>query len=270
MFSPINSQRNENMLPPETIDCILSFLQRDQATLKACSAAHPLLSSLAERHLLTHIIFYIGFYSKYRPCCPTDGFPIPRLSRCLSEKPYLAQHIRSITFDGSAFSFPEPPQVFKELSTVLPLISHPEKVTLRHTGWSEFPEEFRSTLLNFLRNPRLKEICLKNAHNFPLTVLADFRNIKNLILGSTLCSYIFRAGRPTFTSIESLSLVDITSDTYAAWAGSKLNSLISLRVQVRFYPFPKLSPIFNSCSDTLKRLTLEIGSLCTSLPLDSA
>src|SRR5258705_3853852 len=123
------------MLPTETMDCILSFLQRDQATLKACSAAHPLLSFLAERHLLTHMIFYIGFYSKRHPCCPTDGFPVPLLSRRLSERPYLAHHIRSITLDGSAFSYPEPPMVFKELSVILPSISSPEKVTLRHTGW---------------------------------------------------------------------------------------------------------------------------------------
>jgi hypothetical protein len=253
------------MLPTETMDCILSFLQRDQATLKACSAAHPLLSSLAERHLITHMIFYIGFYSKHRPCCPTDGFPVPRLSRCLSERPYLTHHIRSITFDGSAFSYPEPPHVFKELSTVLPLISHPEKVTIRHTGWSEFPEDFRSTLLDFLRKPRMKEICLQDAHDFPLAVLNNFRNIKNLSLGSTLCGYMW----PILTSIESLSLVDINSDAYIAWASSRLNSLISLHVKVAFQPFPDLSPIFYNCSETLKRLTLEIGSFCTFLLLDS-
>jgi len=48
-------------LPAELIDHIFSYLQTDIPSLKACSEAHPLYSSLAERHIYARIVSESGY-----------------------------------------------------------------------------------------------------------------------------------------------------------------------------------------------------------------
>ena len=249
------------MLPAELVDWIFTFLQKDPNALKSCSAAHPLLSFLAEPHLFVHIIFYVGFHSNHP--CPTDGLPVSKLSRCLAERPHLANHTRSITIDGSASLNSNPSVFFEGLSTLLPLIPSPEKISLRHVRWFQFPEALRLAVLNCFRTPRMKEICLHNSPNFPFPVLDDFRNIKNLELGSSGSSLQYH---PVQTTLASLSIVDDDLVRYIALAGSRLNGLTTLHAKAKFRPFPDLSPIFTSYSNSLKCITLDIGSFCTSKP----
>jgi len=44
------------MLPPEILDKIFSFLATDQASLEACSNAHPAILQLVERYLYCNVV----------------------------------------------------------------------------------------------------------------------------------------------------------------------------------------------------------------------
>ena len=245
-------------LPAEIIDFIFSFLQKDQAALKSCSAAHPLLSSLAERHLFAYVILYTA--SHIIPPDPIDGFLVPQLSRCLSERPNLAKYIRSVTIDGGLGRTSY--TIFDELSTLLPLLTHSEELSLRKLRWSVLPDKLRSALVSFLQATHIKGIYLAKFDNFPLTLLSNLKHMKTLAIDSSGCSFKHaRHAHRITTSLESLSLTDVTLVEYTRWACLGLNGLISLHVNI--YPLPDLSLILTACSKSLTSLTLEIDTSCT-------
>jgi hypothetical protein len=248
------------MFPAEILDRIFSSLQKDRAALCSCSAAHPFLSSIAERHLFVHLLIYIG-----NPTSATNGFLVPQLSRCLSERPYLADHVRSITIDSRVYS--GPCEAFEELSNLLPLISRSETVSLLNIKWLGLPEKLRSAFLNYLRMPRMKEIYLQNCTHFPLTTLDDATNIKSLKFDSWRCSYkaLNDTANPIPTSLESLFLVDVDSQEFISWVLPRVVRLISLHAKASLFALPNLTPIFYACFESLRSLTLEIGTSCMFL-----
>jgi hypothetical protein len=252
------------MLPVEILDHIFSFLQKDRAaqTLRSCSAAHPLLSSVAERHLFVHTIVY-GNPSRDPP--PNDGFLVSHLARCLTEGPHRANHIRSIAIQDNHHTELSA-QPLNELSTILPLIQRAEEISLCSIRWSSLPKIFLSALLDCFRTPYMKQICLKNSFTFPLSILDNFKNIKSLKVDSSFVGFRGSAANSTSTSLESLFLLDVGNiSEFLTWATPRVNSLISLHVKTVAYSFPNLSPILNACKLSLTNLTLEIGTSCTFL-----
>jgi hypothetical protein len=255
-------------LPAEILDHIFSFLQKDRPTLKSCSVAGPLLSSFAKRHLFAHIDIYLGIYASQSS--PNDGFLVPKLYKCLSERPYLANRIRGISLiaDGLSDSYYASSTSLQELLTILSLIQRAEEVSLRNVRWSKLPETFREALLDYLRTSHVKEITLESAYGFPLGFLDDAENIKTLKLETSHCRKLQRAAHPTPTSLESLFLVDVGHwNEFFAWADPGLQNLISLHVKSRILPFPNLYRIFTICLESLRSLTLDIGDSCTFLDL---
>jgi len=251
------------MLPAEILDRIFSFLQNDRAALTSCSAAHPYLYSLVERYLFVHLFIYIeGIHARHPSAI--YGIPVSRLSRCLSERPNLANHVRSVTIDGRIYSRSSN-KAFQELSTILPSIQRAESVSLRNIQWLRLPESFRSALLDCLQTPHMEEIHLRDGTDFPLTLLDDCRNIKCLKLDSSDCSYVDYAENETPTSLESLFLGEVINrEEFMYWAETRLEKLISLYVKTTLFPLPDLSPIFPSL-ESLRSLTFAISTSCTSL-----
>ena len=251
-------------LPVEILDRIFSFLQKDRAALKSCSAAHPLLSSIAERHLFAYITVYLAINS-FRSS-PIDGYLVPQLSSRLSRWPYLANQIRGIAIDDGSY---RSSNSLEELSTILPLISRSEKFSLCNIERLKMTWKVRSMLLDYLRTPHMQEIYLQHSHNFPLAILDDARNIKSLKVRSSRCNFKHCAPH-TPTSLESLFLVDVKSVyEYITWAVPRAKNLISLHVKTTMVCFPNLSPILDACLESLRSLTLDIGPLCTLLILTS-
>jgi len=244
------------MLSADLFDYIFSFLQRDRATLNSCSAAHPFLSSLAERHLFVHIVIFIGHYEGAIP----EGFLVPYLFTCLSERPYLANHVRSITIDGRGH--PKYSESFEKLSTILSLIQQANRLSFHNIPSFTFPEIFHSALLNCLRTPHMKEFSLRHTNGFPMALLDGFKNLKRLELDSSRCNFT-NCANTTPTSFECLSLSEVYNvHGVTSWAERRVNGLITLHAKAERFYFLDLSPIFNACLESLRSLSLGIGNMC--------
>jgi len=256
------------MLSAELFDYIFSFLQRDRAALNSCSAAHPFLFSLAERHLFVHIVIFLDHHDHEGPP-PTgipEGFLVPYLFICLSERPYLANHVRSITIDGR--DYPKDPETFEKLSTILSLIQQARRFSFHNFKFFTFPEIFHSASLNCLRTPHMKEVSIRNMNRFPMAFLDGLKNLKILELDSSLCNFTNCANTAP-TSLEYLSLTDVhNAHVVTWWAERKVNGLIALHAKAERSPFPDLSLIFNACLESLRSLSLGIGDMCAFFILD--
>ncbi len=79
-------------------DHILSFLQPDSVSLKACSESHPLLSRLVERHQFVHLELHHDHNYKfmvYKLC----GHRFSEFVKILRERPHIAKDARSLEVD---------------------------------------------------------------------------------------------------------------------------------------------------------------------------
>ena len=228
------------------------------------TAAHPLLSSITERHLFAYITVYLAINSFHSS--PIDGYLVPQLSSRLSQWPYLANQIRGIAIDDGSY---RSSNSLEELSTILLLILCSEKFSLCNIERLKMTRKFRSTLLDYLRTSHMQEIYLQHSHNFPLAILDDARNIKILKVRASRCNFKHCASH-TPTSLESFFLVDVESVyEYITWAVPRAKNLISLHVKTTMVRFPNLSPILDACMESLRSLTLDVGPLCTLLILTS-
>jgi len=83
-----------DMLPPEILDKIFSFLATDQASLEACSNAHPAILQLVERYLYCNVA--IGTEN-----LNGGSFQTQELLTLLSGKPHISKYIRHLKISYS-------------------------------------------------------------------------------------------------------------------------------------------------------------------------
>jgi len=239
----------------ELVDHILSFLQSDPVSLKACRKSHPLLSQLAERHQFSHVVV------DYFNLCKFAFLP-SKFTKIIHRHPHIATYIRSISMRLGVEKYSS------ELSSILPMMTLLKKVKLDGRRWQEIPQHFRQALLDCIHLPSMEHVHIVQLSDFPLSAL---NNIKRL----TLSGWMEDEYLPDPTKLddsaghklqlESLSLEDFgrgSLQKVIAWVPSTLRSLdISGR---------NFGPLLDHCSNSLTNLQLNLGSQCASgLSMDS-
>lgn len=245
------------MLSAEVIDHILSFLQSDPASLKACSESHPFLSRLAERHQFAHIVLRQPLHTEF--------------TRIFADRPHLFIYVRSIQLNIGNWD--------PKLLSILPKLRLLKRIELSGERgvffWDRLPESSRRAFLNCIHSSSVDDVCISNISGFPLSALNDAKPLKRL----TLYKWWEKGGRPQLNSSTSdklqlgtLSLEEIGKNALQnviAWAPTC--TLRSLEVSygdklltINNNPYDLIPSLLAACSDSLTNLQLSVGNHCAS------
>ena len=156
----------------EVVDHILSFLQSDPVSLKACYESHPLLSQLAQRHRFTHVVLNNDLFPPEFAFRPSD------FSKVIHRHPHIATYVRSIELEVAIYP--------SELSSILPMVTLLKKVKLcgkLDPCWDEIPEHFCQAFLDCVHLPSMEDVSILQVSRFPLSAL---NNVKRLALDECL------------------------------------------------------------------------------------
>jgi len=164
------------MFPPEIFSEIFSFLALDARVLVACSQAHPIFSRLIEPILYAHVTVHGQ---------NTDAEDLKlqpyELSTLLSDNPRILNYLRSLCVDLSLIHFDHMEQVV----TILPGLKLERiQLTLSHGSrdWQRLPITFHTAFVACISTPSMKEICVDQIYNIPLSSFADCTGLKRLTL----------------------------------------------------------------------------------------
>jgi len=251
------SNKSQMQLSIEVVDHILSFLQSDPVSLKACYNSHPLLSQLAERHQFAHVVLD-DFNTR-----DTFGFESSEFTKIIHRRPHIAAYVRSIEMKVVEYS--------QELSSILSMMTLLRKVKLYGGGqWQSIPEHFRQAFLDCTHLRSMEDVTIGRLSDFPLFALY---NIKRL----TLCQWLDYEYPPNTTmddsvahkfQLDSLSLTDFERDSLRkviAWLPSctfrSLETSVDADYRLDDLPYQGL---LDNCSNSLTDLQLSFGSRCMS------
>jgi len=196
----IEPSMRQMSLPADVLDYILSFLESDFVTLKACSLAHPFLSQIAERYL------YSTLKLQHGGVIACTGLQMSEFNQFLLNTPRIGSFVRTVVVQIRPELLSDPVHI----SSILQQLSLVKRVSLiqqdsrADLSWEKFPETFRQAFLKCLGLQSMKELSLESVTNFPLSVLKDCKTIKTLeldhsvVTGDTLAHPL--------PPIESLSL----------------------------------------------------------------
>ena len=237
----------------EVVDHILSFLQSDPVSLKACYESHPLLSQLAQRHRFTHVVLNDLFP-------PEFAFRPSDFSKVIHRHPHIATYVRSIELEVAIYP--------SELSSILPMMTLLKKVKLcgkLDPCWDEIPEHFRQAFLDCVHLPSMEDVSISQVSDFPLSAL---NNVKRLALEwedeSLLDTITLDDSGAHELQLESLSLIKfgcVSLQRVIAWVPPcTLRSLAILDCDA----LECLAPLFDKCSNSLTDLQLDLGPQCVS------
>ena len=223
-------------LPPDVLDHIFSFLQSDTGTLKACSQSHPTLSQLVERHLYVRITLY-----DY-DAVDDKGLGTTEYAKLLIDRPYIVDYIRILEIKMVPFGGRHLDKILK----MLPILFNLKKVTLASResspaaalAWAVLPKRFHLALLDCLHLPNMKELCINDIPDFPLSSLNNCNTIENL----TLRGWAPDAEASSWPQMRNLH----------ALVYDRCDSSLVL-----------LSQLIESCSNRLTRLYIDFGHKCT-------
>jgi hypothetical protein len=247
------------MFPPEVIDHVLSFLQRDRATLECCAQVHPSLSQLVERHLYAHITiqnFYKGNSDAY--------YPSDFLKRIL-DNPNIPKHVRSLRINLFVFRGILS-DGYREFEMILPTLTQLQAIFLSSgTGtpvvWSDLRESFRIALTNCLQLPTLTDVKVSNLKSFPLSALDHSSSLKGLLLSGDFAS-VPSVPSLVYPSLDALILDHCSSmNIVTSFVKSRnLRSLDFMRGSFGFF-----SRLLEVCANTLTTLKIHVSHECTHI-----
>ena len=249
------------MLPPEIIDHVLSFLQWDRATLKACAQILR-LSKLVERHLYAHLtVQNLNFTSWIRT---SDAYYPSDLLKLTLDNPNIPKHIRSLRINlfVSKGWLSAAASNYQELESILPALTQLQAILLSSTNssirWHDLRESFRISFTNCLRLPTLTDVKVSNIDAFPLSALDHCSSLKRLLLLGSF-RYLPSASSLPHPSLDSLVLHQCSSmETVTSWMESR--SLHSLDFNGDFMLFSQLLEV---CANTLTTLMVHVPHTCT-------
>ena len=254
------------MLPPEIIDHVLSFLQWDRATLKACAQILR-LSKLVERHLYAHLTvrnLHVNSWNR-----TSDAYYPSDLLKLTLDNPNIPKHVRSlrINLDVPQGWLSVAAPKYHELELILPALTQLQAILLSSLssciGWHDLRESFRTAFTNCLRLPTLTDVKVSNINAFPLSALDHCSSLKRLLLLGSF-HYLPPVSSLPHLSLDSLVLHQCTSmETVTSWMESR--SLHSLDFNGDFRLFSQLLEV---CANTLTTLMVHVPHTCTlhSLP----
>ena len=203
------------MLPPEIFSEIFGCLTSEASVLFICSQAHPIFAQLIEPSLYAHVIVHDdgadhedGQHLKLKPY---------QLSELLSDNPRILNYLRSLRVEISYWYNKSDGEVMNEMIVLLPRLKLERIQLIIACGdiadWQRFPKAFRTAFVACISTSFMKEICLDEIFNVPISSFVDCPGLKRL----TLCQ---RADPPlplnasfNFPHLEALELSDWLMDS---------------------------------------------------------
>ena len=260
-------------LPTDVLDVILSFLQEDHTTLKACLESHPILSQLAERYSYAHITV-----DENATIESEIQFDV-KLAVVLSRKPHIAKYVRSLEIKIGSYSFSQ------DLPTILSSDSLPCLTTIALSssgcvpgsiGWQSLPESFRVAFIASFNNlPSISSVSIVWISGFPLSALNGCNKVKDLTLDGWSCRDGVNITPEDVNGplrLEALSIKHCdrqSLERLITWAPTRHLRVLELS---RLDPCDcaKIPELLSKCSNSLTSLNVDLGTHCAShsLPRD--
>ena len=258
-------------LSNDILDYILSFLQSDLVTLKTCAKSHPTLSKLSERYI----------YAEVTLCDDrdTEGIRSSEFTEIVDKSPDIAKHVRSLTVlvvHGTLLEEYVPHVHVVRVACLLPMFSGLTDLKIKGIdrsncfGWPELPVMFQEAFLNFLHTRGKKTVTICRSSCFPLSLLNDCENVTMDHCKDT--QYDKESTKdallPCPGPFERLSLLRCSRaclESTVAWL--QRHSLHSLEFDGEWAIDDVgvfLPRALVACSNSLTKLCLDIGILCTS------
>jgi len=249
---------DSDMLPPEILDQIFSFLTTDKASLKACSSTHLVFLQLVQPY----------YYADVAVSSTGDGgsFQAQELLTLLSEKPQISNYILHLKI-----SIPEPSDhvALNTISTILHLlvrltsIHHWQPYTHR-ISWNKLPESFLTAVMTCLRLPSMEVASFANIRSFPLTTFDNLPNIKTIRLINVNVVPYRDPDIPVQSSLQVLSLFDCEEwelTDILSWAKTRHLPSLEFRPE-RPYDLSRIVFSFQACFNSLTSLDLDFKDYC--------
>ena len=263
------------MLPVEILDYIFSYLL-DVDSLEATMKAHPLFSRIAERHLYANI----ALHNYYVPDCHNWQLPLEvgQLSNLLSERPHIANYVLDLTIDigeddDKLFPFLE------AIPSILPLLLKLRSLRLLRlsslwTLFEEFPNLPENLLLSLAKSIQMPSMKCVDIYGvaIPLSLFHQCCNtVEWLVLNlCTISEPDHSASEVESSSSDCPPLkdlwiieVDPSLETLVPYIADRCRQLRHFRF-APFYvePLDLIKPIFESCSNTLTVLNIDMDEFC--------
>ena len=257
-------------LPTDIVDQILSFLQEDRASLRACSQSHPTVSQLAERYLFAHITVDNDgtFHSD------DDGnhhFQVGnKVTVLLSKRPRIANYVRSLEIRVSYNSRPAKVTLSEDLLAILSSFPLLTTITLSaHPGviaWGSLPENFCMTFIECLRLFSINSVSIIRLPGFPLSALNDCKGVTEFTVELWASGVDLIADDANWPLLEFLSIKQFGGESLAkliTWAPTRKLRRLELSRLHNVLGYAKVPELLANCSDSLSTLHLDLGSECT-------
>lgn len=248
------------MLPPEVINHIFGFLQSDPVTLKKCSKAHPILSTLALQHLYAKITI------------PNIHAKITQFSRLLSDNPCIANYVRWLCIEiGWQGYFGMRSRNVEAIALILPKFRVLKRLTLTSNNdaayWPTLHETFLTAFMDCLLLPSMIEVSILGIDNFPLSIFANCTSIKKLTLEGTFdfdCSSSEKS--LSYPQIESLTIHQCRASLAAITSWAKFCKPRSLGILLPRISDNAITPTFlQVLSNSLTSMNVVFNTACMFL-----
>ena len=250
-------------LPTDVLDLILSFLQEDHTTLKACLESHPILSQIAERYSYAHLTVDENATIQSEIQVQVDG----KLTDVLSRRPRIAKYVRSleIRIGSDSFSQELPTILSSDLLPCLTTIALSSKCGI---GWQSLPESFRTAFIASFDLPSIRSISIVWISSFPLSALNGCNKVKDLTLNGWSWDGVNNTPDDVNLQLESLSIKTCgrkSLERLITWSPTRhlraleLSGLISSG-------YAKIPDLLSKCSNSLTSLKIYLGYYCASYP----
>lgn len=191
------------MFPPDVIDYIFSLLKYDAAVLRECSKAHPLLASIAERHL------YVDIALQNQSTRIDPAFLPSDILKVFAEKPEVLNHvIHGLSIELLPLPTAEMNRSLEDVTSILSIvvgISRLRSITLKGrspVAWRTLDEGFRKAFLNCIHSPAVTDVSIQNIVRFELSDLVGCKGLKHLSLRGW---FRIKTGTLQTTPLDSIS-----------------------------------------------------------------
>jgi len=247
------------LVPAELVDHIFSFLRGERLALEECSKAHPMFSTLAEPYLYADILIH-------------NERAVSELYKQLSDNPHILAFPRTLEIldtDPPILIPPSEPKVLSVMS-MIPRMTNLVSLSLSDLWqWSEsldgFYYDFLSKFRTCLRESAIEELCLKDFHEFPFSILDGGGNVKKLELYRCTAMLedepVSATGSPHH-SLETFIIGFRHDPDILLWATHRATSLTNLELRGSLSNCTEFPELLKACSNSLTRLHVHIGIQC--------
>lgn len=252
-------------LPNDLVDYILSFLQTDLVTLQNCVQSHPTLARLCEPHIYADITLCDDDLQA------TEYLVTSAFVEILNKRPDIAKYVRSLTVLVST-----PDRHLYLVASLLPMFTGLTKLKIENESvdgmflWSEIPEIFHQAIVDFLLRCGKKEVLVRYAMYFPLSLLnicKDVRVTLDVCLDTLSTKDVLPTSLEPFEHLSVLLCSETCLESIISWL--RLRRLRSLEYKPWWLwggveEARKFARILVACSNSLTNLCLDIDTHCTS------